>query len=203
MSGAPFSSSNHVPVKVSLTEDQRMELAAAAQRDERAGRPVWAVVVGGLALLGSVVAVAVAQYQSGGAYAEYINERNQTTEIRKVIEGIRAVEAATAGPEARARFEANPRVVSQLVEKSTAAGLSGIEVNEVEPSPVANSDLVRKRYNARFTGQPADGLFRWLKATTEITGLELSQISIQPDGGTPEGEPRWKGTISFTRYERK
>ena len=209
MSSAPFPSSSvpPPPAEVPLvSDDARAELVAAAARDVRLNRPVYLLVVAGLLIVAGIGYFLFNLSNLFAAQVQLTAATAQTEGIRRIVGEITAVQEAAASPEAIERLRPDTSVFGRINSFATESGLitgANFKLEETLQNAPSTSPYQKKTYRANFTAQSAEAIFRWLIKSVEIKGLEVSNLELKPGAGTPEGEPRWDGSVFFTRHERR
>lgn len=193
---------------VPVTDDARAELVSSAQRHERRNRPKILIIVSLLTAAFAAVYLFFAAAELKGVHEELTIEQSQTAEIRTLGDKLLAMQADLDSDEMRQRLDPGLAVFAELEQLSRAAQL--IQGNNIrledrgQQDAIKDTDLVRKKWHASLTAQPAEAIFKWLTEASKINGLEVSFINeFKPGAGTPEGEPRWDCQIVFVRIQKK
>lgn len=193
---------------VPVTDDARAELVGSAQRHERRNRPKILIVLSLLVAAIAVVYLIFAASELRGVHDELTIEQSQTAEIRTLGDKLLAMQADLDGEEMRQRLDPSLAVFADLERLSREAGL--IQGNNLrledrgQQDTIKDTELVRKKWHANLTAQPAEAIFKWLTEASKINGLEVSFINeFKPGAGTPEGEPRWDCQVIFVRIQKK
>lgn len=190
-----------------LSEDARVELTGAAAARERFNRPRALVILAGLALAGAGVYLAWAVGARASAAEERDVQRDRLAQLRVEADKILALDAKNKAEQAR--LGVNPNVQSQLEQFALVSGMPKRPLIQTTPdtSPLTPGGPIRTTYSVTLDDQSAEAIFGWLARSAEIEGLTVTQLNLAPDlqieAGLPEGIARWKGTVQFTRYEKR
>jgi len=186
-----------------LPEDSRLLLADAASSIERANQPRYIIVLAlGFFAIATVVAL-LSWSQHAAARDQLVTERALTDQTVRVVDELLAARTEEAERGA-SMFAPDPFIVGRLETFAREAGLTNLTVAESDDSRTPPESFKRRKYTATLQPQDAEALFKWINhALADVQGIELSAIELQPGLATVEGKPRWQGSVSFTRWERR
>lgn len=187
-----------------LGEDVRMELASSASSAERRNRPRGLIVLGGLALLGATGFLLYAWSAQASAAGARDAQASQLEGIRAEVNRLLALKARQG--EQDVRLAPDSGIKPQLEALAEGAGMKPVIVQETtEGSPTGG--VGRRKYTVMLEDQPASGILQWLAGATNISGLSVTMVDLSPDLTAPpeteEGARLWRGSVVFSRYERR
>lgn len=180
-----------------LSEESRFELTLGAATRERRNRPIAALVLAGLVVIGAAV---FALYAVGARAAARLELRralsDQAQAEVKVAEWTRMVERDGASPQGtggKSEFRA-----SRMEELATRAGMKNRPNAPASPEDKSRPGIVVYKHVYTGVQDPSlAALVEWVRlATDEISGLELESLMVRPE---PAG---WRMDVSFRRWER-
>ncbi|MFN5957563.1 MAG: hypothetical protein ACK462_06460, partial [Planctomyces sp.] len=188
--------------RITLTDEDRLELLGRAASTARRNRPMGAVFFGVVLLGVALIFVFIGMARLASARSAAAEQARRTAKIRFLAGDVQAINNQLQGTEGR--FDADPQAVSKLEAAAREVGMSELRVSDAIVSGSQNPvGFTRRKYTVTLTNQPAEGILSWLgRAPTEVRGLELSQFRVAPGVGTPDGKPSWSGTVEFLRWER-
>jgi hypothetical protein len=188
--------------RITLSDDDRLELLGQASSASRRNRPMGAVIVGVVLLGIALVFVFVGMARLASARSAAADQARRTGEIRFLAGDVQSINTQLQGTEGR--FDPDPQAVRKLEDAAREVGMSELRVSDAIVSGAQNpGGFTRRKYTVTLTNQPAEGILLWLgRAPSEVRGLELSQFRVAPGVGTPDGKPSWSGTVEFLRWER-
>ncbi len=189
---------------LTLGDDVRMELASAASNTERRNRPRGLIVLGALALLGAIGFLAYGVMARASAAEARDAQAGQLSAIQTEVERLLSLKERQR--QLDLRLAPDSGIKSQLESLAEGAGMKPIVVTETTEGSAA-SGVGRRKYTILLEDQPAQGVLQWLSGSAAISGLSVTSIDLSPDlsapEGTPEGSRLWRGTVAFSRYERR
>ncbi|MCW5754854.1 MAG: hypothetical protein KIT24_09140 [Phycisphaeraceae bacterium] len=179
-----------------LTHDQRQDLAEAAVFAERRNRPRHLVMLGLLLLVVSGLALIWGLSSYRGARTEADRERNNVFRLKQLAAMHDALTRTKADPVAGPPYAPVPNLQTRLEGLATGVGLPRPPLpQERRDRAQAGAQSLRLTYRIRHD-EPGP-LFNWLaKAMSEIEGLELYSLRVQPEAST------WSFEVTFSRWER-
>lgn len=186
-----------------LSEDSRLLLADAASSIERANQPRYVIVLAmGLLAITGVVAL-LSWSQLAAARDQLTTEQALTDQTLRVVDELTAARADET-ERGTTLFAPDPFIVGRLETFAREAGLTSLTVAEADDSRTPPDLFKRRKYTATLQPQEAEAIFKWVNhALADVQGLELSVLELQPGIATVDGKPRWMGSVSFTRWERR
>jgi hypothetical protein len=184
-----------------LSEEARLELAGIASATARQNRPLWLIMLGGVLMTVAIIYALYGFYQGGVAGTDLARQARRTSEVRALVDQIKALKASdAAGAE---RYRPDPQLVRKIEQAATDVGLViSVPTNEDDKSSKIKN-FSRRRIAIEIKGQPAEPLMNFLQRAAEIQGLELAQIRLTPGQmKTEAGQTTWDAAIQMTRWER-
>ena len=185
-----------------LSDDARAILTAAASGAARTNKPRWLIYLGAVAVL---IALAYTGYnltRRVAAEHSLSSRQAQYSEVKAEVDKLMAIKAAD---DALGGDHSAPdlRMADNIGKVATNMGLTIATVSEGDDSRGTTSKVVkRKRYDYKFSNQPADLIFTWLqRVTSQFAGIQVYRIDISPADGN-DGIPGWNVLVTFTRWER-
>jgi len=184
-----------------FTDDQRVVLAGAAARTQRANQPRHLLLFACVLLAGAVLALSLAWRASTQAKEQLATQRATAEEVAQSAGKLRALKQAAAsgggGPRANEPLQ---QIFSRIERASVDAGLK--EPARLPRDQKREPNLTLKTVRVRLTYEVRDpdigAIVAWTrKACEEVPGLEVSSLELSPEA------QRWKALVVFTRWERE
>jgi heme/copper-type cytochrome/quinol oxidase subunit 2 len=179
-----------------LTQDDRYELAAKAQNQQRLNYPSHLIALG-IVLVFIACAVLIISWRVRSS-AEEQNAKNarELVQIEQYIGDIQAIEIARATNPEIDVFQPLPEILSTLGRYAVEAKL-GDPGLPIRPQSRPEGDAIKKTYPYRVNNESLEYLLDWPRISTEkIPGLQISELIIKPTN------QNWTMNVTFTRYER-
>ncbi|MBL0871515.1 MAG: hypothetical protein IBJ18_13160 [Phycisphaerales bacterium] len=184
-----------------LSDDARLELAGIASATARQNRPLWLIVLGGLLMVVAVIYALYGFYQGGVAGAKLASQARRTSEVRGLVDQIKAIKASDAA--GNERYRPDPQLVRKIEQAATDVGLVLTVTTTEDDKSSKIKNFSRRRIAIEIKGQPAEPLMTFLQRASDIQGLELAQIRLTPGQmKTEAGQTTWDASIQMTRWER-
>lgn len=181
-----------------MNADDRYELAAQAQNQQRLNYPKHLIALGLLLVFVSLVALIIAWQMRSGAQAKNLKRTNELAQIEQLITQITALELTQMNNPDQDMFQAIPDMLSQLKRFGTQANLEhdiGLPRNP-KVRPEGNAKLMTYPYTLRDSS--LEHLLDWIKISTDqIPGLSVTDLEIKP------AKSDWTMKVTLSRYERK
>jgi len=185
------------PSSTRLTADDRYELAAKAQNQQRLNYPKHLIVLGGLLVFVSIVVLVIAWQLRGSAIKANTRGIRDLAQIRQYIEEITMLGAAQENNPNQLEHEPIPDMLSQLKRFGTQAKLENEIGLPVRPKNTPQGNARKLTYPYTVRDPSLEHLLDWVKRSTQqIPGLEVTELTIKP------GKQGWTLSVTFTRYER-
>ena len=185
-----------------LSADDRYELAAIAQNQERLNYPKHLIFVG-LMLVGLALIIFIVGWRMrSSALKANSLKAVELASINELIDELNTLEATQANDPDQDLYQPIPDIFSRLERFATQAKL---ENKLVLPSGRRNTNRSRPiTGNARQMLYPytirdssLEHMLDWIKISTEqIAGLEVTDLEIKP------AKQNWTMTVTLSRYER-
>jgi len=181
-----------------LSPDDRYELAARAQNQQRLNYPRHLIVLGGLLVFISIVLLAIAWQIRSSAISSNTKKADDLVRIKQYIGDINALALAQKINPRQNEYDRIDDILSQFQRLASQSKLEHDIGLPIRPKtiPVGNARKLTYPYTVRDNS--LEHLLDWVKISKEqIPGLEVSDLSIKPN------TQDWTLTVTFTRYERK
>lgn len=186
-----------MPTDARIGADDRYELAARASAQERRSRPTHLVVIGTLALLVAIVALALGWRASAGAERTLRANQAESAEIERLLTRIRTLEAAEEQQAGSDPFRPIPDLLTRLTRLGEEVGLANPLSLPENMSPRVYGSSRRLSYPYTVRDPSLDRVLEWIeRSMQEIPGLRVRKLAISPN-------PRfWVVQVTLSRYER-
>lgn len=186
------------PARSRLSVDERFSLSMRAANADRRNRPFMLLIVGVVALLGSMLFALASLWSITSATSRVQNERRFIEDLSTRVDRLTAL--ASAGTVATMAFAPQDRFQSTMEQEWRSASLDGTPPTARESSNdrIDPQGQVReKRYRYDNLQSKAIGpLLKWIRRGQDaMPGTELSQILLVRDASG------WKMTVEFRRLE--
>ncbi len=147
----------------------------------------------------------LAAWQRSNAARALETQREMTKDLLGAVAALRGAaddEASALGGDA---LKPNPLLASEIERLAKEAGVYGATVVDAVDQRQAPAGVRRMRYTmANMPPQHLEDVLKWATRTTEeLPGVALATLELQPATATHDGKPRWTGTVSFSRWERR
>jgi len=180
-----------------LSPDDRYELAARAQNQQRLNYPKHLIAIGIIVMFASVIILAIAWQTRAKAQSTYSKQSYKLINIESLIGQITALEITQANSQSRDEGQPIPDMLSKLKRYATQAKLEnelGLPRNP-KSRPEGNARLMTYPYTLRDPS--LEHLLNWIKISTDqIPGLAVTDLTIKP------ANQDWTMTVTLSRYER-
>lgn len=185
-------------------EEARAALSSAAGAVERGNEPrLWLWAACG-ALVVAVVFAAVSRGSLASARAAVRVQENQNQTVEQLVKQLQSELQRWSGDE----YNPQTPVIGLLRQIAEQTGITPVpDVSDIEDKSLKpDTQVTRRRYEVTLKEQNPEAILRWLdRSTSEIPGLEISQLSLTP--GNPfdpaVGIRGWTVQVSFTRWSRR
>tara|TARA_R110002073_G_scaffold118918_1_gene258237 strand:+ start:74562 stop:75152 length:591 start_codon:yes stop_codon:yes gene_type:complete len=185
-----------------LSADDRYELAAVAQNQERTNNPKHLILMGVFIVVISLIVLALAWRSKSAAIEDLDKKSRELAQINQLIEDIQRLEAEQETNPLEDINQPIPDIFSQFTRYATQAKLSqdiGFPSNSNSSSrvqPMLNSTRITYPYSVRNPSLAS--LLDWVNISTEqIPGLGIQELTLKPES------QNWLLKVTYVRYERK
>ncbi|MGQ0627771.1 MAG: hypothetical protein ACT4PL_06670 [Phycisphaerales bacterium] len=189
-----------------LSEETLAALAERATATARRNQP-RVLIAAALAFMGVAFIVLIYAFVDRQDTASRLEqETTLTVTTNDLVDRILAVRAKEQELLGNRTLDKSETMYTEIERLGREAGLKDLRVSEgADPTAGAATDsYTRRKYSAVLSKQETEHILKWIaRVTAELKGVEVSQIEFEPDTATVEGKPRWKGSVAFTRWERK
>jgi len=176
-------------------DDARIALAGAAAASARRNKPRWMLVV---AVVGLLVCGGWMMLKMGGVSSADKRLRDQESQlavVREISANLAAVRKSASDP---ARQRAGEPLSNILQRIDRAGERNGLDVPIARESADESAGTITRQYIYAISDDSLEALLGWIKEATEtVPGLEVSRISLNP-----QGDRAWQLDVTFVRYER-
>lgn len=186
------------PEGTERAEEDRLDLAAAALRNERHNRPTYLVVGAGLLLVVCAAFLVWSLFARASAGRELDRQREVATKLAAAVGRLKDLQTASTSPGA---MKANAQIEDIRSRLQTAAARADVtDAAKLIPRHVAKAKspgLQRVHFDFDAVRDPRlEPLLKWLRtATEEIPGLEVYSVTLKPE------QSGWMMKVTFTRWE--
>lgn len=180
-----------------LSPDDRYELAARAQNQQRLNYPKHLIGLGLLLVVISLVVLVISWRVRSAAQEANTRVAYELTQIERLITDIQTLEATQATSQDRDRGQPIPDMLSKFKRYGIQAKLEndiGLPKNP-KSRPEGNARLMSYPYTLRDPS--LERLLDWVRISIDQTpGLGVTSMEIKP------AKQDWTMTITLSRYER-
>ncbi len=180
-----------------LSPDDRYELAARAQNQQRLNYPKHLIGLGLLLVVISLVVLVISWQVRSAAQEANTRVAYELTQIEQLITDIQTLEASQATSQDRDRGQPIPDMLSKFKRYGIQAKLEndiGLPKNP-KSRPEGNARLMSYPYTLRDPS--LEHLLDWVRISIDQTpGLGVTSMEIKP------AKQDWTMTITLSRYER-
>lgn len=180
-----------------LSPDDRYELAARAQNQQRLNYPKHLIGLGLLLVVISLVVLVISWQVRSTAQEANTRVAYELTQIEQLITDIQTLEASQATSQDRDRGQPIPDMLSKFKRYGIQAKLEndiGLPKNP-KSRPEGNARLMSYPYTLRDPS--LEHLLDWVRISIDQTpGLGVTSMEIKP------AKQDWTMTITLSRYER-
>lgn len=180
-----------------LSADDRYELAARAQNQQRLNYPKHLIGLGLLLVVISLVVLVISWQVRSAAQEANTRVAYELTQIEQLITDIQTLEATQATSQDRHRGQPIPDMLSKFKRYGIQAKLEndiGLPKNP-KSRPEGNARLMSYPYTLRDPS--LEHLLDWVRISIDQTpGLGVTSMEIKP------AKQDWTMTITLSRYER-
>ena len=188
-----------------IGEETRAALTDRAAAASRRNQPRF-LIVGAAGLLAVAGVMALFGISSRvDASSRYSAEEVLTRRVEDLVAQIAAIDAREKALIGNQVFENDEGMYTKIEAIGRDEHMGDIRISQGNDAVASSAEsFVKKKYSlTNMSQQETENLLNWVaRVTTELHGVQLSQIDLDPDIATLEGKPRWKGSIAFTRWER-
>jgi len=179
-----------------MSPDDRFELAARAQSQQRLNDPKHLIVLGALFLLVSIVVLVVAWRVRSSAERTNNRRGNELAQIQSLTAEIDTLRAAQASDPDQDRFEPINDLLSRLQRFASQSKLEHeLGIPKQQSRPEGNTRLRTYQYTLRDPSLAHE--LDWITLSTQqIPGLNVTDLTIKP------AKQDWTITVTLSRYER-
>lgn len=180
-----------------FSKDDRYELASRAESQMRRNHPSHLVVLGVMALVASLIVLALAWRTDAQEHKKLRNRVFQLESIKGELATIERLEQQAATTTRNAEFDPIPNMRSRLETIAASVGLDSLQ--GVLPKTSSNnlSNAVKNNYTYTVRDQSLENILAWVQSSVDqVPGLQVSSIDIKPTNTT------WTVQITLYRYER-
>ncbi len=180
-----------------LSADDRYELAAKAQHQQRLNYPTHLIALGLILVFASIVILAIAWQIRSGAHKANLKAANELTEINRLISEIRSLELAQAGSATLDEHAPIPDMLSKFKRYASQAKLKNELGIPIKPTSRREGNARKMTYPYTVMDPSPEHLLDWVEVSLDQTpGLEVTSLEIKPT------KLNWTLKVTFTRYER-
>ncbi len=180
-----------------LSADDRYELAAKAQNQQRLNYPTHLIALGLILVFASIVVLAIAWQVRARAHKDNLKAANNLAQIKLLINDIQLLEMAQTNDSNFDEHTPIPDMLSKFKRYASQAKLKnelGIPKN---PTSRREGNARKMTYPYTVMDPSLEHLLNWVKIATEQTpGLKVTDLEIKPT------KLNWTMRVTFTRYER-
>jgi type II secretory pathway pseudopilin PulG len=180
-----------------FTPDDRYELATRAESQMRRNHPSHLVVLAVMALIASLIVLALAWRTDAKAHQNLRNKVFQLGSIKSELETLERLEQQAATTTRNAEFDPIPNMRSRLETIASSVGLDSLQ--GVLPKTSSNnlSNAIKRNYTYTVRDESLENILAWVQGSVEqVPGLQVSSIDIKPTNTT------WTVLVTLYRYER-
>lgn len=180
-----------------LSSDDRYELAAMAQNQQRLNYPTHLIVMGGMLVFVALIIVVVA-WQSRSSASKQLERRGYELEqVKSLITEINALQLSLATKSSLDEFEPILDIYSKLEDFATQAKLETKLGPPSNPQSLPQGNARKKTYPYTVRDSSLEHMLDWINISTQqIPGLEVQDITIKPTAQA------WTMVVTLSRYER-
>lgn len=180
-----------------LSADDRYELAARAQNQQRLNYPTHLIVLGSLLVFVSIVMLVIAWQVRSSAQSTNFKRTNEIVQIEQLISEIQSLKASRASDLTLDQNAPIPDMLSKLKRYAAQANLDnelGIPRN---PTSRTEGNARKMTYPYTVIDPSLEHLLDWVKISMDqIPGLEVTDLEIKPT------KLSWTMKVTLARYER-
>ncbi len=181
-----------------MSADDRYEIAALAQNQQRLNYPKHLISLGLLLVFISLITLVIAWQMRSGAQEKNLKRTNELAQIEQLITQLTALELTQATNPDQDMFQPIPDMLSKLKRFGIQAELEhdvGLPRNP-KVRPEGNAKLMTYPYTLR--DKSLEHLLDWITLSTDqIPGLSVTDLEIKP------AKSDWTMKVTLSRYERK
>lgn len=180
-----------------LSSDDRYELAAKAQNQQRLNYPTHLIVMGLVLVVISIIIVALAWQSRSSASTQLENKAYELTQVKSLITEINALQLSLATKSSLDEFEPILDIYSRLEDFATQAKLETKLGPPSNPQSLPQGNARKKTYPYTVRDSSLEHMLDWINISTQqIPGLEVQDITIKPTAQA------WTMVVTLSRYER-
>ncbi len=180
-----------------LSADDRYELAAKAQHQQRLNYPTHLIALGIILVFASLVVLGVAWQIRSGASKDHHRIANELVQIEQLVAEIRSLEQAQTNNTALDEHAPIPDMLSKFKRYASQAKLKNELGIPIKPTSRREGNARKMTYPYTVMDPSLEHLLNWVKISIEQTpGLEVTDLEIKPT------KLNWTLKVTFTRYER-
>ncbi len=181
-----------------LSADDRYELAARAQNQQRLNAPRHLIVFGIILLFIALITLGVAWQTRASSIEKNRKAARDLVKIEGLITEIQTLQATLDSSPDDDILQPLPDILSNLDALGKRAGLSTIGLPKNQSSRPEGDAVLRTYPYQNIRDKSLENLLNWVRlAEQEIPGLHVREIVIEPRSTT------WTLDVVLARYERK
>jgi hypothetical protein len=186
-----------------LNEDDRYDLAQRAAMAVRAARPTGPLVIGGLALVVSVIALLWVSAQRGQALQRLAAEQRRMEEIVSIEQSFATVKTL----QSRGASGVNtplPDLYTRIEQAALSVGLDKPSIPT--DSAVPQNGVINRLLTYTVRTAELDKVLRWIELAMErVPGLEVNDIELTIDQiqRNQQQAGQWTVKVVLARWERE
>lgn len=180
-----------------LSKDDRYELAALAQNQQRLNAPRHLIMLGlGLVVIALIVLL-ISWRSKVGALKDNADLAYKLQSISRLITDITVLEAAQQDNQQDDIFKPIPDLRSRLKGYGTQSGVPNLpSVPAQSIRPMGDAQLISYTYTV--IDPSIEHMLDWITLSTEqVPGLFVNELELKP------GKQDWTMTVKLSRYQRK
>ncbi|MFN0012052.1 MAG: hypothetical protein ACKVS8_10455 [Phycisphaerales bacterium] len=194
----------HARDRAVSAEAHAAQIGAAAFTADR-NQPRWMLLLGAGALTLAVLWLGTAVWQRSSAVRELGVQKEITADLLAAIASLQAAsdeEASAMGGDA---LKPNPLLASEIERLAKDAGVANATILDSDDQRAGPVGVKRRRYAlTNMSPQHIEDLLKWInRVGDELPGVELASLDLLPAAATHDGKPRWSGSVTFSRWERR
>tara|TARA_R110002072_G_scaffold42064_9_gene117806 strand:- start:92333 stop:92920 length:588 start_codon:yes stop_codon:yes gene_type:complete len=180
-----------------LSKDDRYELAALAQNQQRLNSPRHLIMLGIVLVAIALVVLLISWRSKAGALKDNADLAFKLKNISTLITDIRVLEAAQQDNQQDDLFKPIPDLRSRLKGYGTQSGVPSLpSVPAQAIQPMGDAQLISYTYTV--IDPSIENMLDWITLSTEqVPGLFVNELELKP------GKQDWTMTVKLSRYQRK
>jgi len=180
-----------------LSADDRYELAAKAQHQQRLNYPTHLIALGLILVFASIVILAIAWQVRSSAHKAHLKVASKLVQIEQLVAEIQAIERAQTNDSTLDEHAPIPDMLSKFKRYASQAKLKNELGIPIKPTSRREGNARKMTYPYTVMDPSLEHLLDWVKISLDQTpGLEVTDLEIKPT------KLNWTLKVTFTRYER-